>query len=202
MVKGEKSNTLHWMIIVVLLALMVAAPVYVDMTRWSQDRNIPGPEALQRHSSLLTPICWIEMGELAEAEAVLNSGLQVDPANGEAWCVLGLCHERQGRVDEAIEDFQRSLDLIPEAVFRDLARMSLARLLNANGRTAEAGTQVRLHLLEKPDSRIGLRMGVTVAKAGGDTGAEQEYLKRLISSEAGSAAERAQWNQRLLEIAQ
>ena len=142
------------------------------------------------------------MGELSEAEAVLNSGLLVDPANGEAWCVLGLCHERQGRVDEAIEDFQRSLDLIPEAVFRDLARMSLARLLNANGRTAEAGTQVRLHLLEKPDSRIGLRMGVTVAKAGGDTGAEQEYLKRLISSEAGSAAERAQWNQRLLEIAQ
>jgi Tfp pilus assembly protein PilF len=113
---------------------------------------------------------------------------------------MGLCHERQGHLDEALQDFQRSLDLLPQAVFRDMARLGLVRVFELTGQTSEAWNQLRLHLRENPGSEAGLKTGLRIAREEGNLEQERDYLLRLINHSAGGETEIAEWRRRLTEI--
>ncbi|MEJ0016874.1 MAG: tetratricopeptide repeat protein [Acetobacteraceae bacterium] len=86
-------------------------------------------------------------GALADAQALAQALLEQDPANAEAWHVLGLAAYRGGRVEEALTLLRRSLALAASAP----AWSNLGAVLRAAGRPADAEAAYRQALGLQPD---------------------------------------------------
>ena len=74
------------------------------------------------------------LGEYDEAKKAFEQALRLNPNQFNAWLGLGLLAERQGKLEEAIADISRSIELQPSAP----ACFVLGRTLAQAGRIAEA----------------------------------------------------------------
>ncbi|WP_306017541.1 tetratricopeptide repeat protein [Oceanicaulis sp. MMSF_3324] len=73
-------------------------------------------------------------GNPAQAEDWLGQALALDGGNCETWNALGLSQDDQGRVDAALDSFQKALDLRPDFA---PAAINAGRLLNRLSRHEE-----------------------------------------------------------------
>ena len=76
----------------------------------------------------------VALGEPEEAYGNFQQSLQYNPAQFNAWLGLGLVAERQGKLQEAIADFTRSVEARPTGQ----AFLELGGCFAQTGRTAEA----------------------------------------------------------------
>lgn len=74
------------------------------------------------------------IGENEQAQDNYNHALRLNPNQFNVWLGLGLIAQKQGKLDEAISDLSRSIELHPAAQ----AYVALARTLKQTGRNAEA----------------------------------------------------------------
>ncbi len=83
-----------------------------------------------------------------EAESACRRILQLDPANAEAFHILGLILYQSGRLEAAIEHLRRAVDLAAE---HTVYRANLAEMLRLAGMTDDAIREGRQVLALKPD---------------------------------------------------
>ncbi len=106
--------------------------------------NVPGAEAKLRQALPFAPtsisilgnlaIVLMQQDKVAEAKSFAEQSLAVKP-DGAALLVLGQCHAREGRHDEALESYRKSIALDPGAADAyNASGISLAKL----GRLEEA----------------------------------------------------------------
>ncbi len=89
----------------------------------------------------------IALGEPLKANEAFRQSLEYNPAQFNAWLGLGLLAERQGKLQEAISDFSRSIDAQPTGQ----ALLELGHCLAQNGQTAEALQAYEQALKLSPD---------------------------------------------------
>ena len=87
------------------------------------------PDALQRARGLL------ELGQTAEAAHTLETFLQRDPGNADAWTLLGVVRVQQNEPAKAEECFHRTLAIQPS---HTLAQTNLGHLMLDEHRQSEA----------------------------------------------------------------
>jgi tetratricopeptide (TPR) repeat protein len=85
---------------------------------------------------------------VARAEALYKEAVQRDPAYCDAMDNLGLLLRRQGKVDEAIEWYRKSLAIQPT---NRVARANLATALRLQGRLDDALREGAISLEQDPD---------------------------------------------------
>jgi protein O-mannosyl-transferase len=90
---------------------------------------------------------YLDLGEPDKAYDSFHNSLQHNPAQFNAWLGLGKLAEKEGRAQEAIDDFSRSLKAQPTAD----AFLQLARCLAQTGRTTEALEAYNQALKISPD---------------------------------------------------
>jgi len=108
-----------------------------------------GPEAIQQYQAAIhltsdpgllaqnyanRGAVQFELGQDEQARRSFEQALQLNPNQFNAWLGLGLLARKQGRVEEAIRDLSRSLQLQPTAQ----AYLELGHTLEQAGRAAEA----------------------------------------------------------------
>ncbi|HLZ39694.1 MAG TPA: tetratricopeptide repeat protein [Candidatus Sulfotelmatobacter sp.] len=89
----------------------------------------------------------LAMGEQGEAAKSFEESLRYNPTQFNAWLGLGLLAQRQGKLDEAIADFSRSVAAQPTAQ----GFYELGHTLAQTGRTAEALQAYQQALKVDPD---------------------------------------------------
>lgn len=84
-----------------------------------------------------------EAGDLETAKLHLNHAVGLDQTNFRAWAALGHIREETGDVDQALTNYQRSLDLnhFQSGVAERVATLSRNARGNLNGTTAPDGTR-------------------------------------------------------------
>ncbi len=92
----------------------------------------------------------MQLGRWIEAEAGLRRALRHDPLNRLAWHDLGMTLAQLERLDEAIDAFRSALAIAPDVA----TSMSLAYVLQAAARFAEAETVLREALTIDPDNAL------------------------------------------------
>jgi tetratricopeptide (TPR) repeat protein len=90
--------------------------------------------------------CLLTAGNVAAAEPHLVEALRIRPRYADALANLASCRSTQGRVPEAIDCFQRALEISPAPVYH----YDLANLLRDQGRLPEAETHYQAALRLRP----------------------------------------------------
>ena len=90
--------------------------------------------------------CLLKGGNVAAAEPHFVEALRIKPRYADALANLASCRSAQGRVPEAIDCFQRALDISPAPV----CHYDLANLLRDQGRLAEAEAHYQAALRLRP----------------------------------------------------
>jgi len=93
----------------------------------------------------------IERDQFQHASELLNEALKLNPRNAYLWMGLGGCQYNLKKLDEAIEDYSKAVELLPE---RGPFRGQLAHLLEHVGRLDEAEKQFRELLNVEPDNPV------------------------------------------------
>lgn len=92
-----------------------------------------GPEQMPEPSDLAGFIrrAWAyhARGQEDRAEADFLRALSIDPRSADALYGLGLVHKAQGRKEEAINTFQKTLELIQSGAVEDRTRSEMLRRL-------------------------------------------------------------------------
>lgn len=106
----------------------------------------------------------ITLGHIPEAEALFRAGLAVNPAHGPLHGGLGLIMGKEGKYDEARQEFQRYAELTPAD---PVAHLLLGRTLDLLQRSAEA--------------RASYRLGLEAARRAGNA-AQTAQFEKLLSN--------------------
>jgi tetratricopeptide (TPR) repeat protein len=88
------------------------------------------------------------LGDYAKAEESYQQALQLNPEQFNAYLGRGVLLEKQGKLDEAIASYKRSIELVAT----DQAYVRMAHALQAAGRTQEALAAYQEALKINPDS--------------------------------------------------
>jgi tetratricopeptide (TPR) repeat protein len=139
-------------------AAVVVMGVFGALT-WRQCAIYRDAETLYAATLEQNPQCWLaennlgalltKQGRLAEAIALLEKSLRLEPLNPEAHYNLGLALSKSGRLQEAAASFETALRLMPEHAE---AHNNLANLLAKQpGRQAEAIAHYEAALRLRPD---------------------------------------------------
>jgi tetratricopeptide (TPR) repeat protein len=137
--------------------------------------------------------CWQDLGELGQAQCLLDGWLEHRPDHVPALVEWGRVACRQGRWTDAENRLRRALELAPRD--RDALR-ALALCLEGQGKTTEAAqiatrvqaieddmfrvTRLGMLLTERPnDAALFCDMGLTFFRLGMDQMAEQRLLRAV-----------------------
>ena len=93
-------------------------------------------------------LTWRQIGHWKDSETLFRHALEVTENNYLAHSNLGVALQRQGRMDEALREYQEVLNLQPDDVN---TRNGLASLLLRLGRVDEAISQFQETVRHKPD---------------------------------------------------
>jgi tetratricopeptide (TPR) repeat protein len=89
-----------------------------------------------------------QSGDLARAEQGYRSIVEADPANADAWCLLGIVYRAGGRLDDATASYRQALCHRPDFIE---AHNNLGNLLTASGKPVDAEACYRRALQLRPD---------------------------------------------------
>ena len=90
---------------------------------------------------------YSDLGNDARAHAAFERSIQLDPYRYNTWVGMGLLAEREGKPQDAMRDFVRSIQLQPNGQ----AYLELGRILAQSGRNADALVALDLALKIAPD---------------------------------------------------
>ena len=90
---------------------------------------------------------FADVGRYAKAHMAFDKSIRLNPNRFNTWVGMGLLAEREGKVEEAIHDFARSIQLQPS----DQAYLELGRTLAQSGRTEQAIVAYQLALQISPN---------------------------------------------------
>lgn len=90
---------------------------------------------------------FADVGNYAKAHAAFDKSLRLNPNRFNTWVGMGLLAEREGKVEEAIHDFVRSIQLQPS----DQGYLELGRTLAQSGRSEQAIAAYQLALQISPN---------------------------------------------------
>lgn len=114
---------------------LIAAGQYAGALRLLKRLELENPD--DAGVKFLTGICHLRSGDVSRAGTSFNTAERLDPGNHNAAYYQGLALERQGRVAEALECFERALQLRPDFV---QAQAKLSKKKAAASRSANGGT--------------------------------------------------------------
>jgi predicted O-linked N-acetylglucosamine transferase (SPINDLY family) len=100
-------------------------------------------EALSCYGALL-----MDTDQLAEAEDLLTRAIAADPARPEPHNLLGLLHQKAGRMEQATGEFDRALQLAPKLT---APRLNLATALRQQGDLEACLESLNLIFADYPD---------------------------------------------------
>lgn len=89
------------------------------------------------------------LGDYVKAEESYSQALQLNPGQFNAYLGRGVLLEKQGKLEDAIASYQRSIELVPT----DQGYLRMAHALQAAGRTQEALAAYQEALKINPDAR-------------------------------------------------
>ncbi len=177
----------HWPRTRCLLGAGAAAVIAAcAVLTWQQTGHWRNSESLFRHALAATRdnavahnnlgVSFLEAGNLEVAEGHFAEAVRLKPNYSEGLANLGLRREKQGRVEEARDLFERSLKARPTAP----AHYNLANLLTGQGQLDEAEAHYRAALQLNPEfAEAWYNLGVLEAKRGRPAAAAQDYVAAL-----------------------
>lgn len=108
------------------------AKIHASLAAFTEGAKFGRPSAFDLK---IVSLNYVLLGDYADADKWLTLSLQWDPGDAEAWYYLGRTKYNENRFEEAIQAFQKCLDLVPRHVLAaDGQGLSYAGL----NRTAEA----------------------------------------------------------------
>jgi tetratricopeptide (TPR) repeat protein len=110
-----------------------------DAARRRADRIVAEKSATV-DALMLAATTYGRIGDLASTESVLRRAIQVDAARSEPYGMLGQLYAQQGRIDQALREFQAVADRQPKSVG---AQTIVAVLLHQQNRKSEAKATYR-----------------------------------------------------------
>jgi Tfp pilus assembly protein PilF len=120
---------------------------------------------------------WLARGELADAYAYARAAVVHAPDYASAYNTLGVVYQRRGLADRAESAYRRALERDED---ERAAMMNLARLLDGQGRVAEAASlRLRLARLEAEPPFMHFDLGRAAAQAGDFRTARDEILREM-----------------------
>ncbi len=149
----------------------------------TNDRDWRGAIASFRRALAIAPenvtimsdaaICFLNVGFIAEAEALAGRAVERDPLNPRAQWSFGAIMLWSGRPERAIESYRRAIALAPTG---DEYHSHLARALAVSGRIDEA----RLEVQREPNERYRLVALATVQYVAGERAEGDRTLQVIV----------------------
>ena len=142
----------------------------------------PGPKALfdgTRH---------LERGRLAAAVDRLQAATQLMPTNAHAWNYLGIACHRSGQLSNAVEAYQRALQVDPDL---SEVRLNLGTLQLEQGRFAEAKSEFTAYSLRRPNDSAGFKQLALAELQGRELAAAESHAQKAV---ALAATDAEAWN--------
>lgn len=93
----------------------------------------------------------VERDQFKRGNKLLNEGIKVNPRNAYLWVNLGSCNYNLDKLDKAIKNYTKAVELLPE---RGPFRGQLAHLLEKVGRLDEAEKHFRELLNVEPNNPV------------------------------------------------
>ena len=90
----------------------------------------------------------LDAGDLTDAESRLRQAIDLDPANADAWLLLGAVCGETNRIDEAAGYLRRAIAIDPAS---PAAHLTLGQLQGATGNYTQAIESFRTALVHAPD---------------------------------------------------
>ena len=152
---SAKINSIRGAIILLALALIISGCTPA------------GPRALLKGRQLL------DRGDYAGAVAQFKAATEILSTNAAAWNYYGVALQSAGQPDDAVNAYQRALDLD-----RDLleARLNLGTLFLAQNKADAAKTEFIAYTLRRPNDAAGwLKLGAAQLKLGEIVPAERSF---------------------------
>ena len=118
-----------------------AIPQYEIAARLTTDTRVLATTYANLGSALA------DVGDYQKAHAAFDRSIRLNPTRFNTWVGMGLLAEREGKVEEAIRDFVRSVQLQPS----DQGYFELGRTLAQSGRNEEAIAAYQLALQISPN---------------------------------------------------
>ncbi len=138
-----------------------------------------------------------QAGDLPGAARLYESVLARDPSDADAFCLLGLVHQAEGRHNEAIESIRRAVDLRPD---QPAYHASLGMAMHAAGRPVEAAEALAKGLdLNPGDAASHVNRGVIVRSLG-DREAALNHFRRAVELDPRLAQAQTNLGELLLEM--
>jgi len=141
-----------------------------------KEGNVAAAEPRGELSAATRQFPVLKEGNVAAAEPHFAEAVRIRPNYPDALVNLALCRYAQGRVPEAIDYFQRALDILPTPS----GHFNLANVLKAQGRPQEAEAHYRAALRLRPFFvEAWFNLGALKADQGDAEAAAQAYAAAL-----------------------
>ncbi|MBC8877261.1 MAG: hypothetical protein H8E44_48150 [Planctomycetes bacterium] len=125
------------------------------------------------HNAYMWGVYWSHVNETSKAMDAFENALAKEPSHELAWTAIAELHEKQGRLDEALETFVESAIRFAES---ENARTGLARVLRKLARADEARTVLATCAsLAEPSSAVNIEMGRIELECGNYQKAERSF---------------------------
>jgi adenylate cyclase len=123
------------------------------------------------------------LGRYEDGLSLLNKAIELDPNLASAWALRGVCIAGQGRVDEAIQDYEQALRLSPRDPLRWLAQHGLAWAHLMTGRYDQAIRWASTALQLQPHLGFTLRVAIAANALGGRLEEARQLLAKHMALE-------------------
>jgi len=124
-------------------------------------------------------VVYSETGQLELAIVAFQRAIDLEPNLPEAFFNMGTIHLQRRELTEAIESLERAIELRPDHV---PTYNNLGKAYFMAGLAEMAGAAYEEALARDPRDQVALESLMLLARAAGDTTAEQEYRARLAES--------------------
>ncbi|MDR2215457.1 MAG: tetratricopeptide repeat protein [Nevskiaceae bacterium] len=122
---------------------------------------------------------YLAQNDLDKARVELSNALQIDPNNAQARYLVALIAEKQGRIRDAVSNYQAALEADPELL---TARSALGRIYLLGGLRDRAREVIEPGLLQAPDNAQLLTIRGGLRAVEGDTAGAMQDAEAAVNA--------------------